>query len=234
MPLVTRSFVAALVVTVAFPEIAHARREPSVTEAAAPMPVAPAAAGPAAPAVAAPVAAPAPAAAPVGPIAIADPWASAPSSVPVPVASPVPPPRLVGPPPPPPPSKGDGKDLIVIGLSTFGAFYLFTSLAGAVIIDNTRDKKYDDYGEPRATDTKRLNYGRALLVPVAGPFIGMRYTDSAKERWGLALTGSVQVAGVIMTAVGLIRHARTKRAQRFGVGGGMAAGGGVVSLSGRF
>jgi hypothetical protein len=229
MPLPTRSFVAALVVALAVPEVAHARREPSVSEPAAPMPVAPAAATPSAvsPVAAAPVAAPAPA--PMGPVA--DPWAAPPP--PAPVASSVPPPRLVAP-PPPRPSHGDGKDLIAIGLSTFGAFYFFTSLAGAVIIDNTRDRKYDEYGEAKPTDTKRLNYGRALLVPVAGPFIGIRYTDSAKERWGAALTGSVQVAGVIMTAVGLIRNARYRRAQRFGVGAGMAAGGGVVSLSGRF
>jgi len=227
MPLVTRSFVAALVVTLALPEVAHARREPSVSDPAAPLPVAPAAAAPvaAAPVAAAPVVA---TAAPEAAPPIADPW----TSPPVPVASSVPPPRLVA--PPPPPSHGDGKDIIAIGLSTFGAFYFFTSLAGAVIIDKARDRKYDEYGEVKAMNTKRLNYGRALLVPVAGPFIGIRYTDSAKERWGAVLTGSVQVAGVITTAVGLIRHARTRRAQRFGVGAGMAAGGGVVSLSGRF
>jgi hypothetical protein len=221
MPLPTRSFALVLAAAALVPAVAHARREPSASEPAAPLPVAPAAAGPAAPA-------PAPVAAPP----IADPWSASPPP-PAPVASvpPPPPPRLVA---PPPPSRDDGKDLLAVGLSTFGAFYFFTSLAGAVIIDNARDRGRDEYGELRPMNTKRVNYGRALLVPVAGPFIGIRYTDSAKERWGAALTGSVQVAGVIMTAVGLVRHARAKRAQRFDVGAGMAAGGGVLSISGKF
>ncbi len=227
MPLAIRTLAAAVVVTLALPEVAHARREPSLTEPAAPMPVAPAASAPVA---AAPIAAAPVAAAPVAAAPVADPWSPPP---PAPSATPssVPPPRVVA---PPPPSHGDGKDLIAIGLSTFGAFYFFTSLAGAVIIDNARERRLDEYGERTAANTNRINYGRALLVPVAGPFIGIRYTDSAKERWGAAFTGSVQVAGVVMAAVGAIRHARARRAQRFAVGAGMASGGGVVSLTGRF
>ena len=129
----------------------------------------------------------------------------------------------------------EGNDLIAAGLASFGGFYFFTSLAGAVIIDKARDRKTDAYtGEKQELDTRRLNYGRALLVPVAGPFIGLAYTSSAKERWAAALTGAVQVTGVVLTMVGLTQKARARRAQRYSVGAQVAAGTAMLSLGGRF
>jgi hypothetical protein len=225
---------AALAAALALPSVAHARREPSPTDAGAPIPVGPAAAptpiaaAPAvepAPAIAAPtIAAPAPAA-----------WQPAPTPPPVVQAPAVPPPRLVAP-PPPRVRVTEGNDLIAAGLASFGGFYFFTSLAGAVIIDKARDRnEIDAYtGEKRELDTRRLNYGRALLVPVAGPFIGLAYTSSAKERWGAALTGAVQVTGVVLTMVGLTQKARARRAQRYAVGAGVGAGTAMLSLRGRF
>jgi hypothetical protein len=231
MPSMTRGSVA-LAVALALPSVAHARREPSPTDAGAPIPVGPAAA--ATPIAAAPVAAgPAPV---IAEPAIAGPTIVAPMPIPPPAvhAPAVPPPRLVGP-PPPPVRVTEGNDLIAAGLASFGGFYFFTSLAGAVIIDKARDRKTDAYtGEKRELDTRRLNYGRALLVPVAGPFIGLAYTSSAKERWAAALTGAVQVTGVVLTMVGLTQKVRARRAQRYSVLANAGAGTAMLSLRGRF
>lgn len=227
-----RCFVASLAAALALPSVAHARREPSPTDAGAPIPVAPTAAPAsvaAAPASVPPSAAPTPTVAPA-PAS----WESAPAPAPVVRAPTVPPPRPVGP-PPPPVRVTEGNDLIAAGLASFGGFYFFTSLAGAVIIDKARDRETDAYtGEKRELDTRRLNYGRALLVPVAGPFIGLAYTSSAKERWAAALTGAVQVTGVVLTMVGLTQKARARRAQRYSVGAQVAAGTAMLSLGGRF
>ncbi len=129
----------------------------------------------------------------------------------------------------------EGNDRIAAGLAVFGGFYFFTSLAGAVIVDKARDRKTDNYtGEREPIDTRRVNHGRALFVPVAGPFIALAFTDSAKQRWGAVLSGTAQATGIIVAAVGMLRKARVRRAQRYSVGGGAAASGAMVSLSGRF
>ncbi|MBL8942747.1 MAG: hypothetical protein JNK45_06360 [Myxococcales bacterium] len=233
-----RCLAASLAAALALPSAAHARREPSPTDAGAPIPVGPAAAPPSVgPAAAPPGVAPAPSIAEPTPTPVAAApaaWEPAPTPAPVVQSSPVPPPRPIGP-PPPPVRVTEGNDLIAAGLASFGGFYFFTSLAGAVIIDKARDRKTDAYtGEKQELDTRRLNYGRALLVPVAGPFIGLAYTSSAKERWAAALTGAVQVTGVVLTMVGLTQKARARRAQRYSVGAQVAAGTAMLSLGGRF
>ncbi len=118
----------------------------------------------------------------------------------------------------------EGNDLLAIGLAGFGVTYFFTSLAGAIIIDEARDDE----------NARRINYGRALLVPVAGPFIAVAFTDSAKQRWGSVFSGSLQLTTAVLGIVGLVRKGRARRAQRYAVGGGLTSGGAVLSLSGRF
>ncbi len=148
--------------------------------------------------------------------------------------TPVPPPRIAPAPPPPPTDDKDTTGMIVAGASMAGAFYFFTSLAGAVVIDKTRRPSTLDELGKRTIDTRRLNYGRSLLVPVAGPFIAMHYTRSATERWGLALTGVAQSVGIVLALVGATRRARARRAERIGVSPGFAAGGATMGVQGRF
>lgn len=216
--------VVATVITLAMPAVAFGQQPAAAAPSPAAAPVA------AAPVAAAPAAAVAPTEAPVN-------WGATPASAPAAAATP-PAPRVTPPSPPAPRVRArvtEGNDLIAAGLGTLGAVYIVTSLAGAVIIDRSRKSETDDYtGVTIGPDHKRVNYGRALTVPIVGPFIAMRYTDSAKERWGDAFIGSVQVAGVALAALGLIRKARARRAQRFSVGGGFAAGGASLSVSGRF
>lgn len=148
-------------------------------------------------------------------------------------SAPVPAPRIA----PTPPSRSseikDATSIIVAGATVAGTFYFFTSLAGAVVIDKAR--RSDVVGTGKTTiDTRRLNYGRSLLVPVAGPFIAMRFSHSATERWALALTGVAQTAGVVLALVGASRRARARRAERLGFAPGFVAGGATVGVQGRF
>jgi hypothetical protein len=214
---------AATVVTLAMPSEALAQ-----PAASAPGPVA--APAPAATATATPTPAPEPAA-PVRAVAPAS--EAPPPAIAEPV--PVPPPRVAPAPPPSRPRVTEGNDLIAAGLGTLGAVYVVTSLAGAIIIDRSRETKTDAYtAMTTGPDKQRINYGRALTVPIAGPFIAMRFTDSAKERWGDAFVGSVQVAGLALATLGMIRKAKARRAQRFAVSGGFAQGGATLAVSGRF
>ncbi len=227
---------ACLAFTLVLPDVALARRAGAETPAPAPVTAAPAPA--AAPAVAAPAPAqsPAPAAAPAtawdAPVAAA-PVAPAPVVVPAPVATPamLPPPAA----PALPQRLKGGNEMIIAGAVSFGVFYFFTSLAGAVAIDKARDRKTDPLtGQRRPVDERRLNYGRGLLIPVAGPFISMAYTDSAKQRWAAMLTGTVQVAGAALVLAGMVRNARARRWERMQIGAGYARGGAQVSLTARF
>lgn len=223
---------ASLALTLVLPDVALARR----AGAEAPAVAAPAPASPA-PAAAPTVVTPAPAATPVAPM----PWeapapvASAPAPAPVVVVAPahVPPPRPVGPPPTPSRLKG-GNEMIIAGAVSFGVFYFFTSLAGAVAIDKARDGRTDPITGHHSIDKRKLNYGRGMLIPVAGPFIAMGYTDSAKQRWAAVLTGSVQAAGAVLVLAGMVRNARLRRWERMQVGAGYTPGGAGVSISGRF
>lgn len=217
---------ASLALTLVLPDVALARR--GGTEA--PVVVAPAPASPA-PAAAPIVVTPAPAATPVAPA----PVASAPAPAPVVVVAPasVPPPRPVGPPPTPSRLKG-GNEMIIAGGVSLGVFYFFTSLAGAVAIDKARDGRTDPLTGQHSIDKRKLNYGRGMLIPIAGPFIAMGYTDSAKQRWAAVLTGSVQAAGAVLVLAGMVRNARLRRWERMQVGAGYTPGGAGVAISGRF
>lgn len=222
---------ASLALTLVLPDVALARR--AGTEAPAGAPTTPP------PAAAPPVTAPAPAATPVAPGPT--PWAAtapvaappAPTPAPSTVVVNVPPPRPVGPPPPPSRLKG-GNEMIIAGGVSLGVFYFFTSLAGAVAIDKARDGHRDSITGAHSIDKRKLNYGRGMLIPIAGPFIAMGYTDSAKQRWAAVFTGSVQAAGAVLVLAGMVRNARLRRWERMQIGAGYAPGGAGVSISGRF
>src|SRR5688572_25070013 len=165
------SSAACLVVSLALPELALARVQPAA-QPATPDPTVTAAPEPAT--------APAPIAAPGGttaPAASVSPPAAVLVQVPPPVVSSPPPPRPLQ---TPPRRLRGGKQLIVAGAATLGTFYFFSTLAGALAIDKARKPRHDaTTGALLEPDRRGVNYGRALLVPVAGPFIAMAYTDTA-------------------------------------------------------
>jgi hypothetical protein len=215
---------ALLATTLVVPDVALARRAQPETPIAAPAPAA------------APVANPTPA--PATPVSQPTAW-EPPTAAPTPpapvIVATVPPPRPVAlPQPAPPPRIKGGNEMIIAGSVSAGLFYFFTSLGGAVAIDKARDGHVDPLTGKRTIDHRKLNYGRGLLIPVAGPFIAMGYTDSARQRWAAVMTGSVQVAGTVLVLAGMIRNARARRWDRMRVGAGFAQGGATVSLSGRF
>jgi hypothetical protein len=130
----------------------------------------------------------------------------------------------------------DAKSLVTAGLVTLGVMYTLTSLSGAIVIDGAREKHRTDpmTGATLAPDRKRVNFGRAMLIPVAGPFLAISYAPKAMQRWGAAFAGATQLAGAVLAIVGTARLRRARMIQRYQLGAGLARGGAVVGLSGRF
>lgn len=120
--------------------------------------------------------------------------------------------------PPPPAAKGPHLDsraepLLAAGLGGFGTLYLLTAYAGAHAIDKARDMSHGDYGDDNEGQMTR-NRGRALLIPVAGPFIGMHFTNSARRKYWLAINGSLQASTLVMGIIGARMFAKHRRAKR--------------------
>ncbi|MBK6918357.1 MAG: hypothetical protein IPH07_13255 [Deltaproteobacteria bacterium] len=216
--------ISALVVTAGLPQRASARREPGLAEgtAAAPTPTAPSVAPvPVAAAVAAPAAV-----------------TAAPSVATVPAAT-VPPPVVVAAtaptccaaPPAPTTSLREARGMIVGGAVMFTLVYGFTALGGAVAIDRARKSRPPGSPAPHAG---REAYGRALLVPLVGPFLAMPRTHSATDRWLDAAAGVLQLGGAVFTLVGVAQARRIRMFERFRMSAGMQAGGAQLSFSGRF
>lgn len=110
--------------------------------------------------------------------------------------------------------------MIVAGVSVTVGVYLFTSMAGAIAIDKANDRR-DGYVDnplmpdaPAPTYERQRRRGRALLVPVAGPFLAIRHSDSALQSYGLAVAGTLQAAGMAFAIVGAVRNAKRRRAKR--------------------
>lgn len=225
------ALIPALVITAGLPQRASARREPGLAEgtAAAPTPTAPSVAPvPVAPAAVAPE-----------PVAVAAEAVDvAPSVATVPAPS-VPPPVLVATtaptccaaPPGPSRSLRDARGMIAGGAVMFTLVYGFTALGGAVAIDRARKSRPPGSPAPHAG---REAYGRALLVPLVGPFLAMPRTHSATDRWLDAAAGVLQLGGAVFTLVGVAQARRIRMFERFRMSAGMQAGGAQLSFSGRF
>ncbi len=114
--------------------------------------------------------------------------------------------------------------------------YLFTSFAGAVIIDKAKDRRDNPLTEEdeRGSALDDEQRGKALLVPFAGPFLAMRFTDSAKRRYGLAFNGSIQLVGLTLALVGAVRERRHQRAKRWGVSANAGPDGAQLGMRMRF
>jgi hypothetical protein len=96
--------------------------------------------------------------------------------------------------PPQPPNRNRGLGLLIAGTSVFGFSYLFTVVAGVVLIDSNNE-----------------DVGRPLLIPIAGPFIGISRSDSATAAFGLGFAGLAQLAGLGMSIGGGVMLGRSRR-----------------------
>ena len=133
-------------------------------------------------------------------------------------APPPPPPVLTTTPTPPPPAPTGphldprAEPLLAAGLGGFAALYLLTAYAGAASIDKARDISRRDSIDDNGQMTR--NRGRALLVPVAGPFIAMRFTNSARRKYWQAINGSLQAGTLVMGIIGARMYGKHRRAKR--------------------
>lgn len=126
------------------------------------------------------------------------------------------------PPPPPPPAAdpggGDGqapphqpklyppsKALMIVGWIMLGVSYIVSAVIGGAMLDlNESGFGGDDYRK----------IGGSMFVPVAGPFIGMAWTESYLGRIGLAFMGALEVAGLVMGIIGTVSYVNGMRAYR--------------------
>lgn len=110
--------------------------------------------------------------------------------------------------------------LLITGLSGFSAVYLLTAYTGAATIDRARElsrgDSYDPYGNPDPGRDGKMtrNRGRALLIPVAGPFIAMHFTNSARRKYWQAVNGGLQAGSLAMAIIGSRLYAKHRRAKR--------------------
>jgi hypothetical protein len=127
----------------------------------------------------------------------------------------------------------DEKQMLAAGVLIVAIPYTFTSLAGAIIIDKAKTGPDELTGE-RHVDVRRRAYGRSLLVPVVGPFIAIHHGQSAKDRWGAAFSGAVQVAAVGLVGAALISGVRRRRQQRVNMTASIDPGGATIGMTARF
>lgn len=233
-------YMAAVSAGPALPTVAWAA-QPAVTEAPT-APAATAAAPTAAPAAAPTAEPPAPVATAPASTPVAAP-ATAPATAPAPAPAPTVAPDCsacqVTPPPRPSLPSDDGKGKIIAGACTLGTVYLLTAFGGAAMIDagkkesGSADNPLTPEDESSPENSKAA-IGRNLLIPVAGPFMAMRHTDSAKGRFGMAFGGALQITGAVLLTVGLVQRARYKQARRWGVVAQAGRDGGQVGFRMRF
>lgn len=163
----------------------------------------------------------APAEAPEGP---AEPAATEAAEAPSPTAPtaeaapPTPPaPTLATTPAPPPAPVGPQLDkraepLLATGLGGFLGIYALTAYAGAASIDKARDISRSEWNEGNGNLTR--NRGRSLLIPVAGPFIAMHFTPSARRKYWQAVNGSLQAGSLVMAIIGARMYKQHRKAKR--------------------
>jgi hypothetical protein len=131
-----------------------------------------------------------------------------------------------------------GTPLIAAGVSITAGTYLLTALFGSIAIDKARKSATSDNpltpdNEARPTDRARKR-GKAMMIPIAGPFVAMRHTDSVARRYGLALNGAIQITGVVLTLVGAVQQSRYRQAKRWGLVAASGPDGAHVAVDVRF
>jgi hypothetical protein len=139
----------------------------------------------------------------------------------VPAAAPTPPPQLVDYPRSPYADRiykdrKSAPNLVAAGLAVGTLSYVFSTLAGALVIDRSRritDDPLTETDEARVRRDRRA-YGRALLVPGIGPAVAIARADTAMRAWGAGMAGLTQAIGVGLVIVGAHRLARARRLER--------------------
>lgn len=143
--------------------------------------------------------------------------AAEPSFEPAASPPPPPPPQVTQAPPPPPEPTGPQLDkraepLLAVGLGGFAALYGLTAYAGAATIDEARDIGRGDWSDRDGKMTR--NRGRALLIPVAGPFIAMHFTNSARRKYWQVVNGGLQAGSLAMAIIGARMYNQHRKAKR--------------------
>ncbi len=103
----------------------------------------------------------------------------------------------------------EGRALLTAGLVTGGAAYLFSSLAGAIAIDRSRD-----FGEGTRRRDQRRSFGRRMLIPGVGPALAIASSDRAVRSWGAGVAGLAQAVGAGIAIIGIHRLGRARRLER--------------------
>lgn len=178
-----------------------------------------------------PTPAPAPAPAPVPVVATAPaPVATAPAPAPVPsgghIAVDLYPQPMAGPTPEERrrlqlmSEQSRARSLRIAGWATLGGTYGFSALIGTVAIDTT------------SPGDRMRNYGLAMTVPVAGPFIAAFQTRSATGALLTTSLGVAQAVGLGMAIIGGHRYRRFKR--DLSIAAAPTRGGAQVGVTMRF
>lgn len=152
-----------------------------------------------------------------------------------------------GPTPPPPadapaavpcpPPKGlmsgkqrkSARNFLIAGTVVFTVFYTAGSAVAASELDATAHAE----DTPQIRDRRRAAY--LSFFPVFGPLVASPLGRTKSDKAGLAGFGIMQAWGLAMLTTSAFMFARHRRAKRqLSLSGAMTAGGGFLSLRGRF
>jgi len=119
-----------------------------------------------------------------------------------------------------------------VGSGVLTVTYLGTAFAGAALWDGARASQR--YGGQSSTTRRELAYGASLMIPVAGPFIGMGFSGTAMRSLGLGVSGVLQVSGLVVAYFGARNLLRLRRAKRVRLSGGVTPTSTQAGLTVRF
>jgi hypothetical protein len=88
---------------------------------------------------------------------------------------------------------------LISGVVLFGLSYGTTAFAGYKLQRSCGTA--NDFGE-----CKKM--ARNMYIPVAGPFMNLRYSDKATDKFGMAFAGGAQAPGALLTVIGAIIYHR--------------------------
>jgi hypothetical protein len=156
-----------------------------------------------------------------------------------PTVAPTPPPPVYEPPPYSDriyKDRKSGRSLLIGGITLGVTAYVYTSLAGALVIDKSRalhDDPLTMENEARHRADRRA-YGKAMLIPGIGPALAIPKADTAMRAWAAGMAGLAQAAALTMTVVGIHRLGRARRFERLSWGAMAGSQQAHVSMSMRF
>lgn len=97
------------------------------------------------------------------------------------------------------------KGLMITGWIVFGVSYLLTASNAADLYDRC----------PGMSNPGRCkDLAREMFIPVAGPFMAMDKTKYATDDYSLAVSGTLQSAGLLMAVIGTAQFVRDGRRNR--------------------